>query len=480
MSSPMAERVGSQEPAALDDLFGGESDGQQSDAAVSPRPAHESADDGPDANGNDDDGLGDLFGDEPADAPMSRTTSSHRNRVVDEDEDDEDHLDRDQSQLDFGEAAPQPPHPVTISATPQLFVPGADHYISRIPGFLHVDPQAFDPATYEERTEEEHPEALKLQLENTIRWREVKAAATSEPRKAESNARFVKWSDGTMSLALGQEYFDVIVKATDHPHSLLTTLPPQDEIQQGCCAVGHHLFFRPSSTTSQTHKKFTKSITDRHKKKVRTKLFNTTKDPEQLKREMELQENEKLKAIRRLEASRQRKAMRYSMTNPGGSAEFNEASLEAEEYATDRDPYGTAGRRPRGSGGRYDADEDDGFVVDDEDEDVEYGDSADEVDTADRPHGYSRRHHGRDDEYDKNDGSEEEDDARERRILQAKQRGMESYHRSAGRRELSASPRYSDDDGMDDRAAEPVDRPQTGGKRVTKRQKLVYSDEDDD
>lgn len=48
---------------------------------------------------------------------------------------------------------------------------------------------------------------LKLKVENTIRWREVMDDDGNV--KKESNARFVKWSDGSFSLHLGAEIFDV-------------------------------------------------------------------------------------------------------------------------------------------------------------------------------------------------------------------------------------------------------------------------------
>jgi RNA polymerase-associated protein LEO1 len=48
---------------------------------------------------------------------------------------------------------------------------------------------------------------LKLKVENTIRWREA-FDKEGIPCK-ESNARFIRWSDGSMSLHLGSEIFDV-------------------------------------------------------------------------------------------------------------------------------------------------------------------------------------------------------------------------------------------------------------------------------
>ena len=48
---------------------------------------------------------------------------------------------------------------------------------------------------------------LKLKVENTIRWRTVFDKEGNAVK--ESNARMVKWSDGSMSLHLGSEIFDV-------------------------------------------------------------------------------------------------------------------------------------------------------------------------------------------------------------------------------------------------------------------------------
>ena len=46
-----------------------------------------------------------------------------------------------------------------------------------------------------------------FQVENTIRWRYAQDEAGNEVR--ESNARVVRWTDGSMSLYLGSEIFDI-------------------------------------------------------------------------------------------------------------------------------------------------------------------------------------------------------------------------------------------------------------------------------
>lgn len=48
---------------------------------------------------------------------------------------------------------------------------------------------------------------LKLKVENTIRWRDNFDKEGNVVK--ESNARFIRWSDGSMSLHLGCEIFDV-------------------------------------------------------------------------------------------------------------------------------------------------------------------------------------------------------------------------------------------------------------------------------
>lgn len=48
---------------------------------------------------------------------------------------------------------------------------------------------------------------LKLRVENTIRWRYGYDKESNVIK--ESNARFVRWSDGSMTLHVGSEIFDV-------------------------------------------------------------------------------------------------------------------------------------------------------------------------------------------------------------------------------------------------------------------------------
>ena len=83
----------------------------------------------------------------------------------------------------------------------------------KLPNFLSVDCRPFDAETYEDDIDdddvldEEGRARLKLKVENTIRWR-IGFDAEGRAIK-ESNARMVKWSDGSYSMHLGSEVFDV-------------------------------------------------------------------------------------------------------------------------------------------------------------------------------------------------------------------------------------------------------------------------------
>lgn len=90
---------------------------------------------------------------------------------------------------------------------------GRDIHFVKLPNFLSVETRPFDQETYEDEIDEEETldeegrARLKLKVENTIRWREVIDKEGNTVK--ESNARFVKWSDGSLSLHLGSEIFDV-------------------------------------------------------------------------------------------------------------------------------------------------------------------------------------------------------------------------------------------------------------------------------
>ena len=115
----------------------------------------------------------------------------------------------------------------------------------------------------EEMTQDEEGRArLKLKVENTIRWRYGIDKETGQPKK-ESNARVVRWSDGSLSLHLGSEIFDVHKQPlqSDFNHLFIRQVCPHQDLPAyfsvqefliQCFRVSGYRVAGPSSLQDQT------------------------------------------------------------------------------------------------------------------------------------------------------------------------------------------------------------------------------------
>uniref|UniRef100_A0A8K9XEH3 RNA polymerase-associated protein LEO1 n=1 Tax=Oncorhynchus mykiss TaxID=8022 RepID=A0A8K9XEH3_ONCMY len=211
---------------------------------------------------------------------------------------------------------------------------GSDLYFVKLPNFLSVEPRPFDSQYYEDEFEdeemldEEGRTRLKLKVENTIRWRAKKDEEGNESR--ESNARIVKWSDGSMSLHLGNEVFDVYKAPLqgDHNHLFIR----QGTGLQGQAVFKTKLTFRPHSTDSATHRKMTLSLADRCSKTQKIRILPMAgRDPESQRNEMIKKEEERLRASIRREGQQRR--MREKQHQRGLSAGY----LEPDRYDDDEE-----------------------------------------------------------------------------------------------------------------------------------------------
>ncbi|XP_012861791.2 RNA polymerase-associated protein LEO1 [Echinops telfairi] len=211
---------------------------------------------------------------------------------------------------------------------------GNDLYFVKLPNFLSVEPRPFDPQYYEDEFEdeemldEEGRTRLKLKVENTIRWRIRRDEEGNEIK--ESNARIVKWSDGSMSLHLGNEVFDVYKAPLqgDHNHLFIR----QGTGLQGQAVFKTKLTFRPHSTDSATHRKMTLSLADRCSKTQKIRILPMAgRDPECQRTEMIKKEEERLRASIRRESQQRR--MREKQHQRGLSASY----LEPDRYDEDEE-----------------------------------------------------------------------------------------------------------------------------------------------
>ena len=155
---------------------------------------------------------------------------------------------------------------------------GKEIHFVKLPNFLSMESRPFDSKTYEDEMDDESNQQdeegrtrLKLKVENTIRWRQHYDKDLNLVK--ESNARVVKWSDGSYSLHLGNEIFDVYKQPlqSDFNHLFIR----QGTGLQGQAVFRTKLSFRPHSVDSHTHKKMTLSMADRSTKSNQIKVIST-------------------------------------------------------------------------------------------------------------------------------------------------------------------------------------------------------------
>lgn len=239
---------------------------------------------------------------------------------------------QDMENLADGDEADEVPEIRTEADIPRLVADlGSELYFVKFPNFLSVDTHPYNPDWYEDEIDEDELQdeegkgRLKLKVENTIRWRSVLNPRTMEETK-ESNARIVKWSDGSTSLYLGSEIFDI------HKTQMNQGENNHLFVRQGLGLHGQAVFktklsFRPHSTDSFTHRKMTLSLADKSQKthKIRV-LPNVGKDPEAHRSEMIKKEEDRLKASIRRENKARRTRERSHHRGPSASY------LEPDQY----------------------------------------------------------------------------------------------------------------------------------------------------
>lgn len=297
---------------------------------------------GSDVSSEDEDSGGKEDGNQSA----GSSSPPARRRAADEDDEDEDaervrdaHSEmrqqsyaQDIEDMADGEEADEVPEIRTEADIPRMVADlGSELYFVKFPNFLSVDTHPYNPDWYEDEIDEDELQdeegkgRLKLKVENTIRWRAVLNPRTLEETK-ESNARVVKWSDGSTSLHLGSEIFDI------HKTQMNQGENNHLFVRQGLGLHGQAVFktklsFRPHSTDSFTHRKMTLSLADKSQKthKIRV-LPNVGKDPEAHRTEMIKKEEDRLKASIRRENKARRTRERSHHRGPSASY------LEPDQY----------------------------------------------------------------------------------------------------------------------------------------------------
>lgn len=221
------------------------------------------------------------------------------------------------------------PEPAPVDIRHECEMPAVGHkirdkiYYVKLPNFLSIDTREYDPNFYEDEIDEDEQldnegrAKMKLKVENTIRWRKVEDEDGNQVNQ--SNARMVEWSDGSRSLYLGSEIFDVNEKSIGDCNHLYIRQGMRQGLQ-GQAIFHSKLSIRPNSTESFTHRKLTLSLADRSQKTQKIRMLNNPgQDPEARLNELSKKEDEKLKATMRRETKQRMTQERAQHMGPSAS-----------------------------------------------------------------------------------------------------------------------------------------------------------------
>lgn len=249
--------------------------------------------------------------------------------------------------------------------------PEDDTYVVKVPVFLNVEAHPFDPSEFKDQVKQNAEDrnkstmdakqirndlvAEKLINENSIRWR-YSNSGNDEIIK-QSNAHFVQWDDGLVSLKVGAELFDFkSLPLTDH---FLVRSHDQYEILQNDSVLNKSANLVPSSTFTSTHRNLTEALKNNQKK---AQILNTLTENDPLLKQKLADENERksAKLKRQLEQKRRLQEDRLERTSTASSRTYEPAYERFErEYG---DEY----------------DEEDDFVANDDEEVEEFDDEEEE------------------------------------------------------------------------------------------------------
>ncbi|KAJ8595631.1 Leo1-domain-containing protein [Rhizopogon salebrosus TDB-379] len=388
ISAPLEDKV--QDDEEMEDLFGNEIDDAKADAKSDSAPAVTPAESGFESD------------------DLSQTEKEHRRAM--------EYLEPEEPGVVVEQVreanVPIPNIPVPTSSD-------GEHWAIRMPNFVKVDSKPFHPDTYvgpeHEDDDVHHNESIreksmsiKLKVENTMRWRWTKDEFGQDIRQ--SNSRLIRWSDGTLSLRLGKELFDItqtvdtsggVVRQSlgssqtsqssqSQPPASQNTLSSsrsqgltylvaqhkRSEVLQAEAVITGYMTLRPTGMQSETHRMLVRAVGQKHNKVARLRMApDPTVDPEREKMELMKQSARKSKkktddsglSVRKKRYSQSRKRQGHDIWSE------DEEEPEYEGSEDDDDLGGSkrkAGEQKKRGPGEYQ--EDDFVVADESDDDAEF------------------------------------------------------------------------------------------------------------
>jgi len=155
--------------------------------------------------------------------------------------------------------------------------------IAKLSNIFGAEPKPFDPATHRDDDAREAfvdvdgVARIRTSNENAVRWR-----VNESTGEAESNARYVRWDDGTTHLVVGDEYLRCDERRTADADSFLYVR--KRGLMKAQRRLTTKMTFNPATLESRTHKRLTAAIDKKHgSRATRTMAYVSRVDPEREK-----------------------------------------------------------------------------------------------------------------------------------------------------------------------------------------------------
>lgn len=276
-----------------------------------------------------------------------------------------------------------------------------------MPNFLSIAPKPYNPKTYNIPTADHHSTTRSENFSaydhaaTTIRYRKNPTTG-----RLETNTVLYKWSDGSTTLQVGDQHYEIDAKQLSQPktdkykpeydsNTYLATAQLQAGIMQVVGHMSNQLTVRPNKdleddALEKLQNSMAAATRGRYAGDSKTNMVETTQDPELQKKRAEAAEKERMKLQRRRETAAARATQQVSRGPRAAAGGLSVGDLEGRPMA--KKPAKSRPRRsrydddsdddrPRGRGNQDEYDREDDFLAssDEEEELVEDDDEDEEM-----------------------------------------------------------------------------------------------------
>eukprot|EP01039_Chlorochromonas_danica_P009122 gene9121-10071_t len=464
----------------IDDLFGSDDEDKVEDGdeggSTPPPPSSSSP-----AQGQDDDNKDDNKDDD--DINGARVRSDEVDKIFADDEDKADLLSTN---------TPTATTTKNIALFPATRLPEKNKTIFfRTPNFVKIQSQEFryeKHASDQERKQFDGATAV-------IRWKRVQQEGGGS--RLASNARLLKWSDGSYQLVVGNAVFQAKLHPAENCFAFeaqkLQSVDGEGTAQGSCLecigAVPSRMVVQPSSLDSETHNIMSVQISERHRKEKRIAVHDYEKlqmNPEKALQLMAKKEEEQMRKERKLRAQQNevnagRRLMSSYIKRPSMTADYLDDYDEEEDDDVGRRYDSPVKRRapPAKKAKRKKPTRDDEEDLEDEEEEEEADD--DEIDEEmrdfiaddDEEEGESLGSHDTDDDEEEDVMEEEEEEEGGSDGEEVVKKKKDKKKRKAPKEKKSKSRSFTaEEDDVDEENDVPMVR--------AKKAKSIFVDSDED